>query len=81
MTSRTALADALKMPWCPERNIVLRAALGIEVGMINRAGVIIAVCPNRGEARRVERLLARLVRIRRYRREDGQYVVSGEVPG
>ena len=76
MTSTGALANVLAMPWSPERNLAIRAALGLEVAMVNRQGVVIAVCPNREEARRVDRLLSRVVRTLRYRRPDGKWVVA-----
>ena len=75
-TSTAALANVLAMPWSPERNIAIRAALGLDVAMVNREGVVIAVCPNREEARRVDRLLSRVVRTLRHKRLDGKWVVA-----
>lgn len=77
--SKKALAKVLAMPWGGERNIALRRILGVQVGMVNSAGVVLAVCPNRREARRVERLLSRVVPTRHWRRADGKWVVAGEV--
>ena len=59
------IADAVTMPWCGERNLVLRRALGLdfpgrrgEACMMNQADVIQVVMRNRTPAVRVERLLS-----------------------
>lgn len=74
---KKALADVLAMLWGGDRNIALRRALGVEVGLVNREGVVLAVCLNREDARRVDRLLSRVVATRRWRRPDGKWVVAG----
>lgn len=79
LAEREKLARVLAMHWGGDRNIALRRVLGVEVGMVNSAGVVLAVCPNRREARRVERLLSRVVPTSHWRRADGKWVVAGEV--
>jgi hypothetical protein len=74
---KKALAEVLAMPWGGDRNMALRRVLGIEQGLVNMEGVVIAVCVNREDARRVDRLLSRVMATRRWRRPDGKWVVAG----
>jgi hypothetical protein len=78
---KKALADVLAMPWGGDRNMALRRVLGVEMGMVDRSGVVLAVCANREDARRVDRLLSRVVATTRWRRPDGKWVVAGMKDG
>jgi len=79
LSEREKLARVLAMHWGGDRNIALRRVLGVEQGLVSASGIAYAVCPNRREVRRVERLLSRVVPTRHWRRADGKWVVAGEV--
>ena len=85
------VADAVSMPWCGERNLVLRKALGLdwpgrrgEACMMNKADVVQVVLRNRTPAVRVERLLAEALdadwTVDCIQRDDGAWLVQAHPP-
>lgn len=78
-----AIADAVAMPWGGERNLALRAALGLvegEVGMVNLGDVVMLVVTGHGRANKLAKALGRdlpswTVRLNT-RPHDRRYVVT-----
>lgn len=79
----TAISEAVQMPWSGERNLALRAALGLregEIGMVNQGDVVQVVVDEHSRANKLGRELRAGLgsdwTVETTRRPDGRHLIT-----